>query len=105
MEGNGKGGTRNLSFQKGYLNDLYINGLVKSNIIIEANNTLQPDKVEEKSGYAYKDKITRTQVESGEIQLRIWRRKGQEAMGEAALHLHDVWEIVFDKCPNKDTKI
>ena len=104
MKGNGKGGTENLSFQKGYPNNLYVNSLVKADTIIEANGTLNPDRVEEKSGYAYKDQITREQVRSGEIQLRVWKRKAQETAGEAALHLSDVWEVVFDNFPKPETE-
>jgi hypothetical protein len=105
MKGYGKGGTENLSFQKDYPNDLYVNGLVKADTIIEANHTLNPDGIRESSGYAYKDQITRDQIESGEVQLRIWERKAQDTMGEAALRSSDVWGIVFDNFPKPEAEI
>lgn len=98
MKGGGKGGTENLSFQKGAPNELYINSLVKADTILESDSTLNPDRVEEKSGYTYKNEISRKDIESGELHLRVWQRK----MGDVALKLTNVWNPVFDSFPNEE---
>lgn len=97
MVGNGKGGTDRLSFQADHPNDLYINGIVESNMIIEGDERMEPSD-RTRDGYTYVDKLERSKVESGETPLRIWMRR---PVGGMAIHLIHEWDKVFDSFPEK----
>ncbi|HSX08208.1 MAG TPA: hypothetical protein VLG11_04920 [Candidatus Saccharimonadales bacterium] len=96
MVGYGKGGTTRLSFQRGYPNDLYVNGIVKADTLIVGGPNLPVSQEEAESGYAYVDQLVRAEVESGEVPLAVYQR---QALGGAALHDVHVWEKVFDSFP------
>lgn len=96
MRGNGKGGSDRLSFQAGYPNDLYINGLVKSNMIIEGTAEMGVEDTTN-DGYAYVAQLERDKVESGETPLRVYMRR---PVGEEAIHLIHVWDKVYDSFPD-----
>jgi hypothetical protein len=96
MRGNGKGGSDRLSVQAGYPNDLYVNGLVKSNMIIEGTAEMGVEDTT-RDGYAYVSKLERAKVESGETPLRVYMRR---PVGEEAIHLIHVWDKVYDSFPD-----
>lgn len=95
MRGNGKGGTDRLSFQAGYPNNLYVNELVKSNMIIEGTSDMGIEYITEE-GYAYVNQLERDKVESGETPLRVYMRR---PLGNEAIHLIHVWDKVYDTFP------
>ena len=95
MLGNGKGGSDRLSFQAGYPNDLYVNKLVKSNMIIEGTSDMGIDYATPE-GYAYVNQLERDKVESGETPLRVYMRR---PVGSEAIHLVHVWDKVYDSFP------
>jgi len=96
MRGNGKGGTDRLSFQAGYPNDLYVNGLVKSNMIIEGTADMGVEDTT-REGYAYVNQLERDKVESGETPIRVYMRR---PVGGEAIHLVHLWDKVFDSFPD-----
>ena len=96
MKGHGKGGTDSLSFQKSYPNDLYVNGLVKANTIIEGSDDMPIKRHEERSGYTYVSELEREKVESGETPIRVYQRR---ALGGGAIHVIHTWDKVFDSFP------
>ncbi len=97
MKGYGKGGTDTLSFQQSFPNDLYVNGIVKANTIIEGNGTMPIERHESSSGYTYVTELEREKVESGETPLRVYQRR---VVGGEAIHLVHVWDKVFDSFPD-----
>ncbi len=100
MKGFGKGGTDTLSFQKSYPNDLYVNGLVKSNTIIEGDARMPIERHESESGYTYVTELDRQKVESGEVPIRVYQRR---KVGGEAIHLIHTWDKVFDSFPPQDS--
>ena len=100
MKGHGKGGTDRLSFQSAYPNDLYVNGIVKANTIIEGSSAMPIDRQEKGSGYTYVSELEREKVESGETPLRIHQRR---VLGGGAIHTVHVWDKIFDSFPQHDT--
>jgi hypothetical protein len=100
MQGYGKGGTDRLSFQAGHPNDLYVNGLVKANMILEGDASMGVDH-STKDGYSYVSQLERDKVESGETPLRVYMRR---PVGGEAIHLVHVWDKVFDSFPETDSK-
>lgn len=96
MQGYGKGGTDRLSFQKAFPNDLYVNGLVKANTIIEGSGDMPIVEHQSNSGYTYVTKLEQEKVESGETPLRIYQRR---ALGNGAIHAVHVWDKIFDSFP------
>lgn len=103
MKGYGKGGTDLLSFQAGHPNELYVNGIVKSNVIIEGTAAMPIEAQEEGSGYTFVREISRSAVESGEIPLRIYTRT--LALGEVSLKLVDNrWSLAFSSFPEDRRK-
>lgn len=99
MKGHGKGGTDRLSFQKSFPNDLYVNGLVHANTIIEGDDSLPIDHHEKSSGYTYVSELEKDKVEAGEIRLRIWRRE----LGMGALDATHIWHVIHDSFPKAAT--
>lgn len=97
MKGHGKGGTDTLSFQKSYPNDLYVNGLVKANTIIEGSDAMSIERHEERSGYTYISALERNKVELGETPIRIYQRR---ALGKGAIHEVHIWDKIFDSFPS-----
>ena len=93
MRGYGKGGSDRLSFQSGFPNDLYVNGLVKSNMILEGDARMAISEIQKRSGYAFIDQLERNAVESGQTPLRVWQRK--PADGQSVEDVHE-WEKIFD---------
>ena len=100
MKGYGKGGTDRLSFQKSYPNNLYVNGLVKANTIIEGDASLPIEHHEIGSGYTYVSELEKDKVEAGEIRLRIWRRE----LGGGALNAIHTWHKIYDTFPDEHEK-
>ena len=98
MKGYGKGGTDRLSFQKSYPNNLYVNGLVKANTIIEGDSSLPIEHQESRSGYTYVSELEKDKVEAGEIRLRIWRRE----LGSGALNAVHTWHKIYDTFPKDE---
>lgn len=98
MKGYGKGGGDSLSFQKSFPNDLYVNGLVKSNTIIEGTSEMPIERHEANSGYTYVTELEREKVESGETPLRIYQRR---VLGGGAINAVHVWDKIFDSFPNQ----
>lgn len=98
MKGYGKGGTDTLSFQKSFPNDLYVNGIVKSNTIIEGTSEMPIERHEVSSGYTYVTELEREKVESGETPLRIYQRR---VLGNGAINAVHVWDKIFDSFPNQ----
>lgn len=94
MKGYGKGGTDRLSFQKGHPNDLYVNGLVQANMILQTDEHTPVDHIT-REGYAYVDSIDREAVESGELHMRVWVRKA----GKEAINQVHIWEKIFSSYP------
>lgn len=92
MQGRGKGGTDSLSFQKSFPNDLYVNGIVKADTIIEGDDSLPIERHEKSSGYTCVSQLERDKVEAGEIRLRVWRRR---TLAFGAIK-SDTWEIIHD---------
>ena len=101
MIGHGKGGTDNLSLQAGHPNDLYVNGLVKANMIIEGDPSLPVHRQEEKSGYSYVEQLARSKVESGETPLRIYERQAPEGVPVQTVH---EWKLIFDSFRHNGTE-
>jgi len=101
MKGRGKGGTDTLSFQKSFPNDLYVNHLVKANTIIEGTAAMPIERHEPKSGYTYVTELKRSDVESGETPIRVFRRR---VLGGGAIHEVHVWDKVFDSFPDSKTQ-
>lgn len=101
MKGQGKGGTDNLSFQAGYPNDLYVNGLVKANTLIVGDESLPVSRQEAVSGYSYVPELDREKVESGETPLRVYQRQEQDG-----IPIHEVheWELIFDSFKRDEPK-
>lgn len=96
MKGYGKGGTDTLSFQKSFPNELYVNGIVKSNTIIEGASEMPIKRHEPSTGYTFTTELDRSKVESGEIPLRIYQRR---VLGKGAIEAVHVWDKVFDSFP------
>lgn len=101
MQGYGKGGTDTLSFQKSFPNDLYVNGIVKSNTIIEGTDLMPIVRHEGESGYTYVTELEQNKVESGETPLRIYQRR---VLGGGAIEAVHVWDKVFDSFPESITQ-
>lgn len=97
MRGNGKGGTDRLSFQAGFPNDLYVNGLVRANMIIEGTDAMGIES-QTSEGYSYVPQLERDKVESGETPIRVYMRR---PLGGEAIHLVHMWEKVFDSFPSE----
>jgi len=96
MKGYGKGGTDRLSFQKSFPNNLYVNGLVKANTIIEGDSSLPIEQHEARSGYTFVSELEKDKVEAGEIRLRIWRRE----LGGGAIDALHTWHKIYDSFPD-----
>ncbi|GEM_PF-2683146 len=99
MRGHGKGGTDRLSFQKAFPNDLYVNGLVRANTIIEGDASLPIEQHEKLSGYTYVSELEKAKVEAGEIRLRIWQRE----LGKGAFDAIHTWRKIHDSFPDFKT--
>lgn len=99
MFGYGKGGTNSLSFQAEYPNNIYVNGPKPSNMIIEGGPTLPIIRQESESGYTYVTPLKRSEVESGEVPLRVYMRK---SIGETALRSVNQWSLVFNSFPDTE---
>ena len=97
MKGYGKGGTDRLSFQKSFPNNLYVNGLVQANTIIEGDASLPIEQHETRSGYTFVSELEKDKVEAGEIRLRIWRRE----LGAGALNAVHTWNKIYDTFPSE----
>ena len=94
MIGYGKGGSDRLSFQKAFPNNLYVNGIVKANTILVGNDVLPIESYESRTGYAFVGGLMRSQVESGDIPLRVYQRYPAEGKDSIA-QVHE-WHIIFD---------
>ena len=100
MTGAGKGGTDRLSFSHGFPLDIYTDGIVKSNIMLEGKSSLIGDgaKASKPGQYGYVDQLELAKVLSGETPIRVWQRKA--APGQSITDQH-AWEAIFDSFPKK----
>jgi hypothetical protein len=100
MTGAGKGGTDRLSFSHGFPLDIYTDGIVKSNIMLEGKSSLIGDgaKASKPGQYGYVDQLELAKVLSGETPIRVWQRKA--APGQSITDQH-AWEVIFDSFPKK----
>ena len=98
MKGHGKGGTDRLSFQKSFPNDLYVNGLVHANTIIEGDSSMPIEHHERSSGYTYVSELEKDKVAAGEIRLRVWRRE----LGAGSINAVHTWHKVHDSFPDSE---
>jgi len=100
MTGAGKGGTDRLSFSHGFPLDIYTDGIVKSNIMLEGKSSLIGDgaKASKPGQYGYVDQLELSKVLSGETPIRVWQRKA--APGQSITDQH-AWEAIFDSFPKK----
>lgn len=98
MIGAGKGGTDRLSFSHGFPLDIYTDGIVKSNIMLEGKSSLIGDgaKASKPGQYGYVDQLELAKVLSGETPIRVWQRKA--ATGQSITDQH-AWEAIFDSFP------